>query len=78
MEQSIEWNSPIYVNCVDYEKAFDSLDRETFWKLLRHYGVPMKFVNLIRTRGFGTLMRVCLAEQFTTGNWQRSLRLRPG
>ena len=29
VEQSIEWNSPLYVNFVDYEKAFDSLDRET-------------------------------------------------
>ena len=31
VEQSIEWNSLLYVNCVDYEKAFDSLDRETLW-----------------------------------------------
>ena len=30
MEQSIEWNSPLYVNhFVEYEKAFDILDRET-------------------------------------------------
>ena len=54
---------PLYVNFVDYEKAFDNLDRETSWKLLRHYGVPMNFVNLIRNS-----MRVCLAEWFTRGN----------
>ena len=29
VEQSIEWNSSLYVNFVDYEKAFDSLDRDT-------------------------------------------------
>ena len=40
VEQSIEWNSSLYVNFVDYDKAFDSLDRETLWKILRHYGVP--------------------------------------
>ena len=28
VEQSIEWNSSLYVNFVDCEKAFDSLDRE--------------------------------------------------
>jgi hypothetical protein len=28
-EQSIEWNSPLYITFVDYAKAFDSLDRET-------------------------------------------------
>ena len=33
VEQSIEWNLSIYVNFVDYEKAFDSLDRETLWKI---------------------------------------------
>ena len=29
IEQSLEWNSPLYVNFVDYEKAFDSVHRET-------------------------------------------------
>nr|KAG5698578.1 hypothetical protein BaRGS_027089 [Batillaria attramentaria] len=31
-----------------YEKAFDSVDREALWKLLRHYGVPGKIISLIR------------------------------
>ena len=48
MEQSLEWNSPVYINFIDYEKAFDSVDRETMWKLLRHYGVPKKIISLIR------------------------------
>ncbi|CAH8612386.1 unnamed protein product [Schistosoma rodhaini] len=39
VEQSIEWNSSLYINFIDYEKAFDSVDRTTLWKLLRHYGV---------------------------------------
>ena len=44
----MEWNSPLYVCFVDYEKAFDSLDRNILWKLLRHYGVPQKIVSLIK------------------------------
>ncbi|VDO60396.1 unnamed protein product [Schistosoma margrebowiei] len=40
VEQSIEWNSSLYINFIDYEKAFDSVDRTTLWKLLRYYGVP--------------------------------------
>ena len=48
MEQSLEWNSPLYINFIDYEKAFDSVDRETIWKLLRHYGAPKKIISLIR------------------------------
>ena len=30
------------------EKVFDSVDRATLWKLLRHYGVPEKLTNIIR------------------------------
>ncbi|KAI0216279.1 hypothetical protein LSAT2_031691, partial [Lamellibrachia satsuma] len=45
VEQSLEWNSSLYVNFVDYEKAFDSVDRKTLWKLLRHYGVPTKLLE---------------------------------
>ncbi|VDO87756.1 unnamed protein product [Schistosoma margrebowiei] len=41
VEQSIEWNSSLYINFIDYEKAFDSVDRTTLWKLLRYYGVPL-------------------------------------
>ena len=44
VEQSIEWNSPFLINFIDYEKAFDSVDRVSLWKLLRHYGIPEKRV----------------------------------
>jgi len=45
LEQSLEWNSPLYINFVDYEKAFDSVDRQTLWKLLRHYGIQEKITH---------------------------------
>ncbi|VDP76545.1 unnamed protein product [Schistosoma curassoni] len=48
VEQSIEWKSSLFINFIDYEKAFDSEDRRTLWKLLRHYGVLEKIVNVIR------------------------------
>lgn len=48
VEQSIEWNSTLYINFIDFEKAFESVDREILWKLLRHYGVPDKIISLIR------------------------------
>ena len=34
IEQSCEWKSPLFINFVDFEKAFDSVDRDTLWKLL--------------------------------------------
>ena len=48
IEQSLEWQSPLYINFIDFKKAFDTVDRDVTWKILRHYGIPKKIVNIIR------------------------------
>ena len=48
LEQSLEWNTSLHVVFIDYEKAFDSVDRSTLWKLLQHYGIPEKIIWMIR------------------------------
>lgn len=45
--QLLEEKSHLYINFIDYEKAFDSMDRETLWKKMKHHGVAGKFVFLI-------------------------------
>ena len=40
LEQSQEFRSPLYAGFLDFEKAFDSLDREVLWQLMRHYAIP--------------------------------------
>ena len=65
VEQSLEWNSPLYINFIDFEKAFDSVDRASLWKLLRHYGVPEKITNLISKMYDGTTARVIHAGELT-------------
>ncbi|VDP03592.1 unnamed protein product [Schistosoma curassoni] len=65
VEQSVEWNSSLYINFIDYEKAFDTVDRRTLWKLLRHYGVPEKIVNIIRNSYNGLQCKVVHGEQLT-------------
>ena len=55
---NLEWNSPALINFIDYEKAFDSLDRGVLWKLMRHYGIPEKIVNLVKVSYEGTNCRV--------------------
>ncbi|VDP50184.1 unnamed protein product [Schistosoma margrebowiei] len=65
VEQSIEWNSSLYINFIDYEKAFDSVDRTTLWKLLRHYGVPEKIVNIIRNSYDGLNCKTVHGGQLT-------------
>ena len=68
VEQSIKWNSSLYINFVDYQKAFDSLDRPFLWKLLAHYGIPQKFINIIKNCYEGTTCKVIheghLSESF--------------
>ena len=48
IEQSLEWQSPLYSVFIDFQKAFDSVDREVIWKLMHHYGFPPKFVTIIQ------------------------------
>ena len=65
MKQSLEWNSPLYINFINYEKAFDSVDRETMWKLLRHYGVTKKTISLIRCTFQDMSCRIAHAGQLS-------------
>ncbi|VDO56830.1 unnamed protein product [Schistosoma margrebowiei] len=65
IEQSVEWNFSMYINFVDYEKAFDSVDRRTLWKILQHYGVPEKIVNIIRNSYNGLQCKVVHGGQLT-------------
>ena len=73
LEQSTEWNSSLYICFIDYEKAFDSLDREVLWRLMRHYGIPQKIVNMVKESYNGMKSKVVhegkLTEEFevTTG-----------
>ena len=48
LEQAKEWNSTVYANFIDYEKSFDSIYREMLWRILRHYGIPSRKVNVVR------------------------------
>jgi hypothetical protein len=48
LEQCHEWQRKLLVNFVDFEKAFDSLHRDSLWKILRNYGISSKIVQLIK------------------------------
>uniref|UniRef100_A0A2C9LHY7 Uncharacterized protein n=1 Tax=Biomphalaria glabrata TaxID=6526 RepID=A0A2C9LHY7_BIOGL len=48
IQQSIEWQSPLYMTLVDFEKAFDSIDRDVIWRVMSHYRISTKFTNIIK------------------------------
>ena len=58
VEQSIEWSSPLYLLFVNFQKAFDSLDREAMWRILRHYGIPDKIINMLKVQYQGFTCQV--------------------
>lgn len=39
---------PFIMTFIDFKKAFDSVDRNCMWDILRNYGIPIKMVNAIR------------------------------
>jgi hypothetical protein len=48
VEQSLEFQSPVYVLFVDCQRALDCLNRAWIWDKLRVRGFPSKFMNVIR------------------------------
>ena len=48
IEQSVEWNASLYICFIDYEKAFDSVHRETLWRIMSSYGIPPPLVRIVQ------------------------------
>ena len=49
------------------KKAFDSITRNTLWQILHHYGIPSKFVNIIRELYNGCTS--CVVDGGRTSEW---------
>ena len=48
MEQVNEWRATLYTHFIDFEKAFDSIHRESLWKIMKSYGIPEKLVKMVK------------------------------
>jgi hypothetical protein len=40
MEQSMEYLTNLYLVFVDFEKGFDSINRNKVWEIMNRYGIP--------------------------------------
>jgi hypothetical protein len=69
VEQTIEWQTSLCMNFIDFEKAFDSIDHQVLWKILKHYGIPQKIISIIQQLYDGFSCQVIhdgnLTEPFT-------------
>ena len=48
IEQSYEWQTPLVLNFIDFEKAFNSLHRPSLWDIIKAYGVPVKIIRIVQ------------------------------
>ena len=48
LEKTTEYNIPLYMVFVDYEKAFDSIQHRAVFEALRAHGVQKKYINTIK------------------------------
>ena len=48
IEQCMEFRQPLFINFVDFRKAFDSIHRESLWAILKIYGVPSSYITIFR------------------------------
>ena len=57
-EKCIEQDQPLYIELVDFTKAFDTVGRTGLWQLLRKYECPEKFTTMIESRHTGMMVNV--------------------
>ncbi|CAH1721690.1 unnamed protein product [Aphis gossypii] len=48
MERSYEYAKDLHMVFIDYKQAYDSIDREILWKILKNFGLPTKLINMIK------------------------------
>jgi hypothetical protein len=48
LEQFNEFQSPLYLIFIDFEKAFDSINKNKMWDAIRILGIPEKIIRLIQ------------------------------
>ena len=61
----IEFNIPLYINFVDFKAAFDSIDRQFIWRSLQHYGLPDKYIRIMKAFFSHTVSAVRINGELT-------------
>ncbi|PSN46866.1 hypothetical protein C0J52_13676 [Blattella germanica] len=63
LENKLEYNGTIHQLYVYFKKAYDSIKRETLYRILTNFGIPKKLVRLIGMCLNGTKSRVPVGKQ---------------
>ena len=65
MEGASAQDIPLFITFIDFMKAFDSIDREMMFAILRHYGIPEQIVAGIRVLYDESTSRVYVEGEFS-------------
>ena len=49
VEQSLEFQTPLYVNYIDFKKDFDSIHRPSLWRITAIYGVLQQYIGVFKS-----------------------------
>ena len=70
MEKAREFQKNIYFCFIDYAKAFDCVDQNKLWKILKEMGVPDHLTCLLRNLYAGQEATVRLDMELQIGSKQ--------
>lgn len=62
-EKCREQNKDLYITFIDLTKAFDTVDRDILWRILQKFGVPPKFLGILKQFHSGMQASVLVGGQ---------------
>ena len=65
MEKYYEFDKDLYMLFVDYKQAYDRVNRKELWKAMILFGIPQKYVNLIKMYNDKTLLKVRFLQRLS-------------
>ena len=65
IEHSLEYNLSLVVNFIDFKAAFDSVNRDYMWAALKHYGMPLKYISIVKAFYVNTSSAVRIGDELT-------------
>jgi hypothetical protein len=73
-----EFNLPTYILFLDYEKAYDKINRKLLWTILREANVPMNLIKAIRNLYSNTFISIQGQGQQRSENIKTNKGVRQG
>ena len=70
MEKAREFQKNVYFFFIDYAKAFDCVDHNKLWKILKEMGIPDHLICLLRNLYAGRKQQLELDMEQQTGSKQ--------